>query len=185
MTRQHLQALLPLSAYHDLCPDMIAVFEAMYEEISFRQLKDRDLARYLAIRAQTIALFPLFKLVRFSSGSEPMASQQISQLESSVSLAVGLQNDIVGVDKDIAQGDWMNYPMVYAESCNSTDKLAAIEIGAQKGVENHNFAVKVAIEQWNVIRDNGSSEDREVAAAILILVARHFKWASEAKRYKS
>jgi hypothetical protein len=184
-TRQHMQALLPLAVYDDLCPAMIATFEAMYEEVTFRESRSQDLKKYLSIRVQTIALFTLFKLVHFSVGGDPQAFQHFDKLAYNASLAAGLQNDIVGIDKDIAKGEWMNYPMVYAEGCEPTETVAMIEKGALKGVKSHNHAVDVAMEQFNAILAEGSMDDLKVAAGILIIVVRHFKWVCVAKRYKS
>ena len=182
-TQNHLLALLPRLTYDDVCENMIHVFKAMDEEVSFRHSRTTDLDRYLDIRARTISLSPLFALLRHAIGRSQAQTDEIAQLENCVSITAGLQNDVVGLDKDIAQGESMNYPMVYASSQGlSNHDQAAVMAGASEAVDCHDVAAKHAVDMWqNMVRDH--SEGVEVASSLLVLVSTHFKWVSKAKRY--
>jgi hypothetical protein len=186
--RRHVTELLHASTYESLCCDICKVFAAMSEEIHFRRQMDCDMRKYLSIRVLTIGLTPLFNLLRVSMGHSGQPSQNLDLLDQGVHLIVGLQNDIVGVQKDVVTREWMNYAVVYAKyhgDIKSGERLELVEEGMQKAVDSHNVAMELVMEYWEAIVEGGDAKEIQVALSLLVFVAEHFKWATRSKRYKS
>jgi hypothetical protein len=143
------KALLTGASYRDLCHGISEVFDAMVEELRFRQFLDRDLFKYLSIRGSTVGLTPFFHLLRVNLGHSRPCSQNLTILELCVHIVVGLQNDLIGVERDIATREWMNYAVVYAGyrgDLDQRDGMKVVESGIHRAVERHNFVMKLAIE---------------------------------------
>lgn len=186
--REHLQSLLPTDAWSGVCMDVSGVFDALIDEIEFRKLRNTDMSRYLSIRGATMGLEPFFRLLRLSVGNTSSQSSDLAGLGTCLCVVAGLQNDLLGVEKDITSGDGMNYALVHASDYVGADAgrwNKAIEAGIQQGARCHNSAMILAIEFFEAILEKGSNHDVQAAYAMLLFVARHFQWASKAKRYKA
>ena len=94
-----------------------------------------------------------------------------------------MQNDILGLDRDIAEGEWMSYPIVYAASKGLEGHADTISEGATEGVVIHNRAIEIAVHACQDLMVQGQESGLAMAVSLLELVSRHFKWAHESKRY--
>ena len=98
------------------------VWEFQYRQTSHSNIGN-DLATYLQIRSRIMGIAPFFTLI--SSLYTPRGGDQekISVLQGAVSLATGLQNDLIGLEKDLRNGERMNAVMVVlgAETTHNID----------------------------------------------------------------
>ncbi|KAI0592596.1 hypothetical protein TUN199_05176 [Pyrenophora tritici-repentis] len=98
---------------------------------------------------------------------------------------VGLQNDIVGLDKDIEKGEKMNLAVLLVEQQNeTTENLEAIHRARATAVLMHNTEMQNVIRRWADIKAANHSHVVQVYAQSLVAFTRtHFTWASHANRY--
>lgn len=89
-------------------------FEAQMDEIRFRTGKiSNDFETYLGIRNRTIALDPFFEVLKTDYLTEDERADPLWQsLQHHVCSAAGLQNDLVGLEKDLEQHQQLNGVLV-------------------------------------------------------------------------
>ena len=165
IVRQTRPVLAP-QTYAGLIDNILTVFAALDLERAMKDepsLVDPDV--YLRVRCRTVGLDPFFYLVR----TELAVEEPLARLEAAVSLAVGLQNDIVGLRKDIMEGERFNFILLRGEG---------IERGLRKAVGCHNRSVRLAAQAMDELP--GAKEDHVL---VLGFVARHWAWAKCADRY--
>jgi len=187
--RLHLMALLPCATYEGFCDDIGNVFEAMAKEIGFRRYQKGDISEYMRIRESTIGLTPFFNLLRVSQKySSQGSSGSLALLELCVNVVVGLQNDLIGLEKDIATREWMNYAIVdvgYRGDMEQREALQLVKPGVQRAVESHNCTVRLAVKYWEELVVEGNVQDIQIALSMLVFIDRHLQWALTSKRYKA
>ena len=182
--RKHSKIWLPDVVYDRFCTDVGEVFSAMVADIQFKDRKDRDLLEYLTIRTTSIGTSPFFCLLRFSVGYTRYPTPQLVLLESCVSSISALQNDIIGLERDIATHEWMNYAVIYSHYRGDLVEHGTCELGAgiRETVEQYHLFLELAHTYWNNILEE-QCEDTVVAASLLDFVAQHFQMARRSKRY--
>jgi hypothetical protein len=178
----HINELLQKSTHKKLIRSISEVFEGMVEEIDFRERRMPDVGLYLAIRVRTIGLSPFFTLLAEQLIGESSArDERRSALEMCVKVAVGMQNDIIGLDRDRSVGEWLNFAVIAAmDHISITDT----EDGVLRCVETHNCAVRLALHSWSLLTSSADEGERVYAVQLLRFVHAHFKWAVAAQRYR-
>lgn len=180
---RHVRDLLPKPTYKLLLQSVSKVFDGMVEEIEFREHRIPDVNLYLGIRVRTIGLSPFFVLLPDQHFRQGMAKDEsFSALEMCVKVAVGMQNDLIGLEKDRFQGEWMNFATIAAmDHISVTDT----EDGVLRCVETHNCAIRLALHCWSLLDVGAEEAERLYALRLLQFVGLHFQWAAAAQRYQA
>lgn len=98
-----------------ICKTIIEVLMGFKAERTFARGRRWNLEEYLIIRQTTISFGPLYAILIDSVSPERLhvTTSTLLDLQRAVSLAAGLQNDIVGLRKDNRKGDPLNYCILY------------------------------------------------------------------------
>ncbi|KAK3672848.1 hypothetical protein LTR78_007201 [Recurvomyces mirabilis] len=184
---RHLRELVPASIFIKVANDVLDVWENMGLERVVKDGPAPDVESYISLKSRTIGLSPFFDILQAELcreiDSKPEVHPSIMwQLERNVALAVTLQNDIIGLSKDLAHDHALNLISILTVT---EDK--SIEAAHEVVVAMHNRAVKAALCSASAIRlashQHGFSYSSDYADSLLGFITRHFKWASSAQRY--
>ncbi|KAK4550837.1 hypothetical protein LTR36_000417 [Oleoguttula mirabilis] len=178
-----MRGLLPERAYIAFIAAIINVLQGISAERVYRELGDIDEQTYINIRLRTVGLQPFFVLLSHTfrvASCEASAGSLLMVLESSLALAVGLQNDILGLSKDLQLGEICNFVILDSQRSGH-----GFDSSLGKAVRMHNAAVEEAVDSWAKLTEHcGSSCGlSSYADSILGFAATHFVWASSAERY--
>lgn len=186
---QHAQKLLGTRRLQKVAAKIINVFNGYFHEISCRESIDQlSVEDYKQLRESTIGLSPFWAILRetfFTESEALQAETATAALESHVAIVVGLQNDLVGLAKDLADGDRMSSITLRAER-----ESLSIGQSLQVAIQLHNCTVQDAMQERR--RIEGTFHDSEKASArmrvyadcIVAFMTTHFMWASSGDRYK-
>ncbi|KAI0160597.1 isoprenoid synthase domain-containing protein [Xylariaceae sp. FL1272] len=168
------------------------VFRAHIDEIRFLQGDlPNDLGTYMGVRERTIALDPFFAVIR--NEFLPQATQLDplwDKLQLEVCRAAGLQNDLIGLEKDIQSGERLNAVLVLMATNNETPE-SVDETTFAKRIEHisaeHNKCTLKAFDTLQQIHQGiGLTQPKqaiEAARHIFLLCETHLKWCATSKRY--
>ncbi|KAJ5477710.1 hypothetical protein N7530_003219 [Penicillium desertorum] len=166
--RKHCCRYLSEEAAKGFFYEIDKVFTGFVEEIRFRQgHTTRDLERYMDLRTRTIGVAPFFAL-------------------KAVNMTVGLQNDLVGLEKDLENGELLNAVLVAVEQQGEEGKEQdlAKAIEAICALHNQNIAGVVRTRQRVVLEGKGNPA-AIIANSQLLFTETHFRWCTTAKRYNA
>jgi hypothetical protein len=178
--RSYVRDLLPRSTYKPLLQGVSEVFEGMIDEIEFREQRVPDVDAYLRIRVRTIGLSPLFILLG-GYCFDHVPSRRVPALEMCVKVAVGMQNDLMGLEKDRSVGEWMNFAIIATMDHTSVTERRD---GLLRCVKAHNAAVRQAVHCWELLQAGADDAERWYAWQLLRFVELHYQWACTASRYQ-
>jgi len=171
-----MSGLLPLGVVDQFLVSFDDLVESLVEETQYRDESPEGVEPYLNIRYRTIGTNTLLTLI----AGETM-SPELHNLMSLVGEAVGLQNDLNGLDKDIKVGEILNYVFVasgYSKSRQEPDLLVA---GIKAAEKSHASSVIKALDLWKGLK----GEDRRVGLVMVTLLTTHIDWSVKAARYAS
>lgn len=186
---QQAQRLLRTETLNRVAAKIIQLFKAYSHEIECREnINNLSVDAYRKLRSGTIGLAPFWEILRgnlFFEMERNFVEATSLKLESHVAAVVGLQNDLVGLAKDLEDGDQMNYVSLRAEreSLNTRQALAA-------AIELHNRTVREAVEERRTLESlwpdswKGNGSMRIYADSMLGFMTTHFMWASASRRYE-
>jgi hypothetical protein len=145
----------------------------------------------------TIGIAPFFALLDASILPHAASRQPSIGLENilrALAIAIGMQNDLIGLEKDLATAERMNLvtvssaAMAGSEPRSDTEMASFLAEGVRRAVAIHNWAVSTAVGEWQLIQQiarpgkEGDAE-RELSGAMLGFIEAHLMWASQVKRY--
>ncbi|KAL1310985.1 hypothetical protein AAFC00_001205 [Neodothiora populina] len=191
---RHLQTLLSEFTYRRVILAASDVFGGIMAESPIRAtgIAPANMDEYMKIRVRTIGIAPLAMLVESETLPQNHAkSSALRALEKEIYGVVGLQNDVLGLEKDLREGEVMNF-VVVDSGINLTSSDVMTEDGRQKVREgvahlviHHNERLQLAKRLRKAIASRpDDSVEKESAEALYLLSATHFYWASTAKRYR-
>ena len=174
----------------DAIHNLLRGFES---ELLYLDDREWDPEVYMRIRQTTISFDPIYAIMdgnlEVHRSSEVSAS--IGGLKEAVSLAAGLQNDIVGLPKDVQSGSLMNYMIVQhmhdttgAASPDSL-KMEILLPRLRLAIDRHNLEARRAWEHYIQVKKQGTHEDEAVARKIYGLMCTHLDWVESSARYGS
>lgn len=188
------QHLSPSSA-HAFFRAVSSVLQAHIDEVRFLEGRiQSDLSTYMSVRSRTIALDPFFEVLkREYLPAEWQFDTMWENLQLEVACAAGLQNDLIGLGRDLETGEQLNAVIVLlralggdVEDPDKTLLTQCIEVVTAK----HNQSVIRALnyaEQINQAAQGCAPKSlaaiTEVVRSILLLSETHLRWCSSAKRY--
>ena len=184
--------LLSSQSYATMMDEVCDVWRAMSVASACRTAALLNTETYLGIRMRTVGLLPFFTIVEHNlfDSRKDAGTRRIQEMEALVNCAVGLQNDIVGLERDITSGDRLNLISVVARAAEDdagrTPSSCNIESALFRASELHNVAVKSAMSWFCELSGSVSEQSPEFvfASCLLDFISRHFTWASSAKRYQ-
>jgi hypothetical protein len=171
--------------------DINEIFNSMLVEMDFRESSPTTVESYMRIRKVTIAISPFFTLLEGSMGMGSK-SDALADLKDLLREACGLQNDLIGLDKDIQTGWPMNVIMVLRELkmkqllvCGLEEEQTQIMMEClREACGMHNTAVEKAVERWKAIKSSNVESEKQLSDLMMVFMNRHFQWAVASKRYK-
>lgn len=184
-------SLLPTTTYTPFVGDVNEIFDAMLVEMDFRESSPTTVESYMKIRKVTIAISPFFTLLEGSVDLD-FKSDALAELKELLKEACGLQNDLIGLDKDIQTGWPMNVIMVLRELDMKQLLVRGLEEeeaqimrqSVKEACDMHNEAVGKAVERWEAIRASNMKSEKQLSDLMMVFMNRHFQWAIVSKRYK-
>lgn len=179
---QHLSASSCIIAFRTVS----AVLQAHIDESKFLNAGAlNDLPAYMSIRRRTIALTPFFELLKHEYLPDTADHPAWELLQTQVSTIAGLQNDLVGLERDMENGEGMNAVLVLMRAASESEEAKKPQLLADcvaAGSQLHNEAVERALALFDELCQ--VEKVREVARNILMLSQTHLMWCTSAKRYK-
>jgi len=174
------------------------VLEAHIEEIYFLQGRFGDsLAAYMSIRSRTIALNPFFEVIKseYLAKTDWEFNPLWKKLQHEVSRVCGLQNDLIGLVRDLEDGEQLNAVMVLMRGFNAINKHQLDRGVLSRCVAlvnaEHNRSAARSFEFAAQIHGAAEASDcsaiercESVARHILMMCETHLRWCSSAKRYR-
>lgn len=187
----HVRPLLSESTYSSFSEAICNVWTGLVLEADLRQDTVPTVDTYMDMRSRTIGLAPFFALLADCTLSEHHSkSDALAALEHSVSIIVGLQNDLLGLEKDLDMGEVMNFVVVVSggqiQGGTKTAKMEAGQSAIKKAIAAHNSFVEIAIQQWNLLR-NSSTHHAELSPGneLIAFIERHLVWSNTTERYQA
>jgi hypothetical protein len=175
------RSLLPKRVYTRLVEMIIDVWQAMSLETTFKEGHCPGEETYLGVRSRTIGLRPFFVLLEFASCNSVTTVELVEELKKHLAIAIRLQNDILGLRRDLAGGETNNFIVI--SSLRTDQNLAA---STERAVQMHNTAVMDAVDCWhkytNAFRMT-NPQNISYVDSMMGFAQRHFAWASSAGRY--
>jgi hypothetical protein len=175
------------------------VLEAHIEEVYFLQgSRARSFAAYMSIRSRTISLNPFFEVIKseYLPASDWEFNTAWKNLQNEVSRVAGLQNDLIGLVRDLEDGEQLNAVMVLMRGITPAsdkahmDREALARCVAVVNAEHNQSAARCFQSVAQVHRaaelSGCSALDRvdAVVQHILMMCETHLRWCSSAKRYR-
>jgi hypothetical protein len=171
-----INGLLPTSASSQFAASFDDLLESLIHETRYRDECPEGVDTYLDIRSRTIGTNTLLTLM---VGSR--MSSDIHKLMKYVGEAVGLQNDLNGLDKDVSVGEILNYVFVATEYSMSHQDHDLLVTGIKTAEAAHATAVMGAVDLWK----GTEGEDRRIGLVMITLLTTHIDWSVKAARYAS
>ncbi|KAK4222042.1 Iridoid synthase [Podospora fimiseda] len=198
------KALVDHCSHHLSSPTVNAFFraaanvlQAHIDEVRFLEGRiQNDLSTYLSVRSRTIALDPFFEVLkREYLPVEWQFNTAWDNLQLEIGCSAGLQNDLIGLGKDLETGEQLNAVIVLLRALRGnlqdTDKTLltqCIDLVTTK----HNQSVLRALNFAEEIIRSAETASPNVSAAvsqltrhILLLTETHLRWCTKAKRYQT
>ncbi|KAI0406543.1 hypothetical protein F4802DRAFT_613414 [Xylaria palmicola] len=118
----HCTQWLPHSTAQSFFKAVCEVLKAQIDRLNFLQGHiPNNLATYMGIRVRTIALKPFFDVIKHELLSEDYRFNKIwDELQMNICRAVGLQNDLIGLERDMEDGEPLNAVTVLMTSHNDS-----------------------------------------------------------------
>lgn len=151
-----------------------------------------NLSTYMSIRRRTIALDPFFEVIKYVHLPESwFRKPKWKKLQQEVCSTAGLQNDLLGLEKDIENGDELNSVLVLLRNervGNAYDGDPAMFAKCiSLVVKMHNeSALRVSDCMAELLQPGDDALPDsvvEVARHIILLCETHLVWCASAKRY--
>ncbi|OJJ42377.1 hypothetical protein ASPZODRAFT_170177 [Penicilliopsis zonata CBS 506.65] len=189
--REHCSRYLLESEITPFLGKIYNVIEGLQREMCLRQsFLPSDLSTYLAIRTRTIGVAPFFALIERTE-LPPNCLDLISDIQNDINLITGLQNDLIGLEKDIENGEMMSAINFVGDGIpiyKKGSEIGDITEAVSHIYSIHNQAVFRAIDKFKQLSEIAgphASSALDVARAQLTLAETHLKWCTSSKRYQA
>jgi hypothetical protein len=166
------------------------VCKGLIWELDYREgnVIEKDLRTYLQIRSRTIGITPSFVLVYHLHCPTNRSKAAFIDLQRVVSLAAGLQNDLIGLEKDLQNGEFMNAVAVALRAMEKeTSDQAALSEAISSISRIHNECIEtifIMLEGWKSVGSTAVENEIFCSHVIAAFTESHMSWCTTAKRYK-
>lgn len=197
--RGHVMKLLDRVTFENVIDGVCDTWAGIMAESCHREKNESGsvaltIERYMSIRTRTIGLAPFIALLECEliPGNHEK-SETLKKLESEVGVLIGLQNDLLGLERDLELGEMMN--LVFIADI-STVPGRRMSMGQDRGMPLLDEEVKRAVTWHNETLDSvkelkrsimarpEDTGEKNMAQALHDFVATHFDWARQAQRYR-
>ncbi|KAE8353434.1 isoprenoid synthase domain-containing protein [Aspergillus coremiiformis] len=191
--KQHCAKYLSSQASRDFFDSVCTALEGMLEEVQFRHGDlPQDLATYMRIRARTVGVSPLFSLVRSTLKVQSPWSSELMDMERDICASTGLQNDLLGLEKDIRTKERMNAVLLGTAQTLKEDQSVdrdALQMAADHISAQHNLLMKRAEQTRDTLQEKALTRpelasEAKLADVLLLFAERHLTFSASAKRYE-
>ncbi|KAF4306633.1 hypothetical protein GTA08_BOTSDO05894 [Botryosphaeria dothidea] len=164
--------------------DIRACLEGQLAELQYRNTPCTSLAEYACIRRHSIGAMPFLTLTCLELSREIPNRQEklLRHIKDIVVSIVFLQNDLVGLEKDLKEEATMNAFMVRSRS-RATSPIPTLQ-DIRELAHQHNTMVSEAL---FICRSSCGFEDSEgyrlAVASVVSFISTHLTWAKKSKRY--
>ncbi|KAI9042794.1 terpene synthase family protein [Aspergillus affinis] len=171
--------------------------ERLLQEIHLKNgTLSQTLDAYLAIRRKTIGLKPAFALIRSAYNQPYPPSKETTQLQNDVAIVAGLQNDLIGLEKDIRTGEVVNAVvfllggMEMKRSGKWTVGSGDLRATTGEACRLHDLYLERVLKRVERLGARargvpGMEVEAALASVEASLMQTHFEWCTSAKRYQS
>lgn len=172
--------------------DICDMCEGLLQELRFRKgILPNNLETYLQFRGKTMGIHPFFTLIR--TLHQPISDEYVRglrRLQERVGLVLGLQNDLVGLEKDRRNGETMNAVLVSLKEQAGLDldemnRLLPKTIKEVCSIHNVCLASAVQMHEDLHVTLNEDPHEAILETAVLAFADTHLKWAASSKRYQA
>ncbi|KAE9367065.1 hypothetical protein N431DRAFT_445744 [Stipitochalara longipes BDJ] len=159
--------------------------EGQTKELKYRSKLCSSMRTYEKIRNSSIGIMPFFILLEiYLCGPAHQPSRKIQRLKDLVISTVVLQNDMVGLEKDLQSGELMNSVLVVSglegfEKENQRNQQT-LERAVRHIGDKHNSIIGQALLTANAVR---KTSETMLANHILSFSHNHLLWAMHTTRY--
>ncbi|KAL2158833.1 hypothetical protein VTH06DRAFT_4025 [Thermothelomyces fergusii] len=174
------------------------VLDAHAAEIRFlRDENNHSFPEYLSVRCRTIGLNPFFEVIKaeYLTEADLEFNDAWLRLQEEVSRVAGLQNDLIGLLRDLEDGEQINAVVILMRGfrgyqANQLDNNILARCVSMVVAEHNASAARSFQRMSDLCRaaehTPGSSIGRveEVARHIIMMCETHLRWCSSAKRYR-
>ncbi|KAJ5520786.1 hypothetical protein N7463_001239 [Penicillium fimorum] len=176
----------------ELGDDICDMCEGLLDELLFRRgVLPNNLETYLHFRGRAMGIHPFFTLIRTLHNTMDVGYlSSLRDLQKQVSLVLGLQNDLVGLEKDRRNGETMNAVLVSLKELAGMDmdhKNLILPKAIQDVCGIHNLCLSAAVEMHERLHVswNGDAEESILETSILAFTKTHLRWCASLKRYQA
>ncbi|KIW36169.1 uncharacterized protein PV06_11533 [Exophiala oligosperma] len=183
MLRDFMISLLPLEIVRVVFRRIREVIMAYIEEHLFSSASSYILKDYLVIRCKTIGLEPCFAILGLDTAHIPLKTSDflLDHLKTLVNIAIVLQSDLAGLQRDIDHVDSKNIILAPSRSERKATGSRKREIHDYFGeimgtIWHHNRAHSLAIRFLEKIEKIGSLKEKQQARVLYKLFGTHWHW---------
>ncbi|KAK4170855.1 hypothetical protein QBC36DRAFT_341150 [Triangularia setosa] len=195
----HCVQYLPQASARAFFEAVCVVLEAHVDEVRFLQGRvPNNFSTYITIRSRTIALNPFFEVIKteFLAETEWQFNSAWEKLQHEVSRVAGLQNDLIGLARDLEDGEPLNAITVLMRSYGGIDKselnsallswcIAEVSAEHNQGITRclyHASQLHLAAKELG-LQGAAMARTEVVVRHIFLLCETHLKWCASSKRY--
>lgn len=167
-----------------------AVWQAMSDSQTFKQGRDFDQTLYLEMRSLTVGVQPFLLMLSFdlpwrSANADGVASDsamlQMQELTAMICRIVGLQNDIIGWERDQETAENCNLVLLRSACQRDPSIITALN----STVRLHNETVTNAVSIWEELCFVEDASLQVYKDLVIGFVEAHARWAAKANRWAS
>lgn len=171
------EAMLPRKHAARFLECTACYLESQIKELELRQ-HCASLDDYFHVRQASVGIKPFFNLL--SCGMTE--SLDFNELEDMVVHTTVLQNDIVGLERDIKSGDSMN-AIILATKPQPQGQGECKPEAMQNLAHRHNAYMQAAMEHYQAMEGRLGFDESRTSTSIMLFASRHLRWAMTSKRY--
>jgi hypothetical protein len=171
-----ISGLMPRNVFGQFVVSFDGLLDSLIDETRYRDEAPEGVEAYLDVRARTIGTNTLITLMAGAT-----MSSQLQTLMGLVGEAIGLQNDLNGLDKDVKVGEVLNYVFVASGYSKSNPDPGLLIAGIRAAENAHAGAVMNAVQAWKELK----GKDRKPGKVMITLLTTHVDWSVKAARYAS
>lgn len=167
------------------------VFDGFLQELKFKAGHlPRNLDTYMAIRRLTIATSPAFELIK-SEWQAPAyhCNDCLLDLQNDINLALGLQNDLLGFERDLENGESMNAVTIALENDAYEDGKCAKEVLSKAIARVCNIydscLSRVRQKRQKLLQSAVGDKSRSIVDAEYAFLETHLKFLLSTERYQT
>ena len=188
MLRDHCKNYLSYETSTIFIREVINVCNSHIDGIDFINGKvSNDLPTYMNIRERSISLSPFIEVIKYEYLPREWRSHNCWKvLQKNVTSICGLQNDLIGLERDLEDGEALNAVVVLIKARGQGESV--LRQCLRKVVKKHNLYSERLLKRIRYTHLMCGSDIPQAVVDVMrhmvMLTETHLKWVMAAKRYK-